>query len=198
MTFFELKEKLAFKIVRHIPTLVHPLHITYLRLVLVIPLIFLLLTGHTGWTIALFIFMAFSDYIDGPLARQRQQITTAGKLLDPFADKLMVLPVFYITGISFLPGWLIWATIGLEILLILLVFLLKPFFEKIGQRRSLGANKFGKYKMTLQTVGVLWLLLLPRDGLADTLVYYLFIIALILSALSIAKHLAPQSSHDQN
>ena len=142
-------------------------------------------------TISLLLFMALLDYLDGPLARSRGQVSLAGKLLDPFADKIMILPIFYLAALPILPLWLIWLTIGLEALLVLLVFLLKPFFEKLGIKRSVGANKFGKYKMTLQTVGVFWLLIAAPTSANNAITYYLFLAALVLSAGSIIKHLMP-------
>ncbi len=192
MTFFEFKENLALKIVSTFPTRVHPMHLTVLRLVMTIPLLFSVIYAAHLTTILLFLIMAALDYLDGPLARLRGQTTINGKLLDPFADKVMVLPIFYFLGIKILPLWLVWSTIGLEILLVCLVFLLKPFFEKIGQRRSLGANKFGKYKMAFQTLGVLWLLIMPANTFNNTIVLYIFYLALILSVASITKHLLPE------
>ncbi len=42
----------------------------------------------------LFLFAAVSDYADGVLARSRKQETTLGKLLDPLADKLLLIGTF--------------------------------------------------------------------------------------------------------
>jgi phosphatidylglycerophosphate synthase len=42
----------------------------------------------------LFVFAAMSDYADGVLARSRKQETTLGKLLDPLADKLLLVGTF--------------------------------------------------------------------------------------------------------
>src|SRR5690348_18496872 len=42
----------------------------------------------------LFLFAAVSDYADGVLARSRKQETTLGKLLDPLADKLLLVGTF--------------------------------------------------------------------------------------------------------
>ena len=42
----------------------------------------------------LFIVAAVSDYVDGHLARSRQQETDLGRLLDPLADKLLLLGTF--------------------------------------------------------------------------------------------------------
>lgn len=53
----------------------------------------------------LFIVAAVSDYYDGMLARRRNQITDLGRLLDPFADKFLLvgtlLPMFLLVG----SGW---------------------------------------------------------------------------------------------
>ena len=42
----------------------------------------------------LFVIAAVSDYADGVLARSRKQETTLGKLLDPLADKLLLVGTF--------------------------------------------------------------------------------------------------------
>src|ERR687885_2570717 len=42
----------------------------------------------------LFVIAAISDYADGVLARSRKQETTLGKLLDPLADKLLLVGTF--------------------------------------------------------------------------------------------------------
>jgi CDP-diacylglycerol--glycerol-3-phosphate 3-phosphatidyltransferase len=44
--------------------------------------------------LVLFLVAAFSDYADGVLARSRKQETTLGKLLDPLADKLLLVGTF--------------------------------------------------------------------------------------------------------
>ena len=51
---------------------------------------------------ALFALAAITDYVDGYLARSRAQETDLGRLLDPFADKLLIvatlIPMFVLTG----------------------------------------------------------------------------------------------------
>jgi CDP-diacylglycerol---glycerol-3-phosphate 3-phosphatidyltransferase len=69
------------------------------------PIIALLpfINGYVPKLIAFFVFViaAFSDFLDGQLARGRDQITDVGKLLDPLADKLLLLatliPIYWIT-----------------------------------------------------------------------------------------------------
>lgn len=70
------------------------------------PLIAILPFSHSwelrllGW--CLFVVAAVSDYVDGMLARKYQQESDLGRLLDPLADKLLLVgtlvPMFWLTG----------------------------------------------------------------------------------------------------
>ena len=62
----------------------------------------------TGWEkLALFIFLlaSFTDWLDGHIARKRQQITAFGKLMDPLADKLMVCTALICQGVRGIFPW---------------------------------------------------------------------------------------------
>ncbi|GBD31230.1 MAG: hypothetical protein KatS3mg081_0932 [Gemmatimonadales bacterium] len=86
-----------------------------------------------------FIAAAVSDVYDGRLARERRQITDLGKMLDPLADKLLLLatlvPIYWITrervleyGIPWwgsLPLWVALVLVGREFLVTLLRYLAK-------------------------------------------------------------------------
>jgi len=70
-----------------------PNQITALRILLVPVLMALLYYDHPwGNTVAMlvFIFAGFTDYVDGNLARFRNEVTNLGRLLDPIADKMLV------------------------------------------------------------------------------------------------------------
>lgn len=68
-----------------------PNRLTILR-VLLIPLVLVLQWADAyPFALAVFVIAAFTDFLDGYLARKNGQITVFGKFLDPVADKLLVL-----------------------------------------------------------------------------------------------------------
>ncbi len=105
---------------------------------------------------ALFLIAALSDALDGYLARKHNEITSFGRILDPFVDKILVCGTFaFLAGdgfvntqgvlISDVQAWMLVVILGRE----LLVTSLRGVTEGGGQ--SFGANLYGKTKMVLQS-----------------------------------------------
>jgi CDP-diacylglycerol--glycerol-3-phosphate 3-phosphatidyltransferase len=121
-----------------------------------IPMIVWLLHAPTPSSsiIAFFVFFVASltDFFDGYLARRYGLITVFGKLLDPLADKLLVvsalLMVTMAERVPTIPPWLLVVIIGRE----LAVTGLRSIAASEGI--VLGAEGTGKLKMILQTIGV--------------------------------------------
>ena len=65
--------------------------ITFLRLLLTVPVSLSIYNGNEGLALLLFIFAGLSDGIDGYLARRFKWESQFGKLLDPLADKCLIL-----------------------------------------------------------------------------------------------------------
>jgi CDP-diacylglycerol--glycerol-3-phosphate 3-phosphatidyltransferase len=96
-------------------------------------------------TFFVFVAAAISDVIDGNMARDKDEITRFGQLLDPIADKLLVLVTFVpLYGIGLLPLWLVILVLGREI--VITVF--RRFALARGQ--LIAASGWGKSKAMVQ------------------------------------------------
>ena len=73
-----------------------PNALTILRVLMIPFFVAAFLTGGVSdWiTLAIFAAAAFTDYLDGAIARKQNIVTDFGKLMDPLADKLMVMSAF--------------------------------------------------------------------------------------------------------
>jgi CDP-diacylglycerol--glycerol-3-phosphate 3-phosphatidyltransferase len=95
---------------------------------------------------------SLTDFFDGYLARRYGLITVFGKLLDPLADKLLVVSALLMIAMAerapTIPAWLLVIIIGRE----LAVTGLRSIAASEGI--VLAADRTGKLKMALQTVGV--------------------------------------------
>ncbi len=122
------------------------------------------ISGYWPKVIAFFIFLvaAFSDVVDGWLARRRNEVSELGQLLDPIADKLMLfamlIPIFWITRhptilVDYripwwgsLPVWVALLLVGREVLI--------TAFRFFARRRGvvIAAEGPGKLKAVVQNV----------------------------------------------
>ena len=65
--------------------------LTMLRLALIPVFVVLFCTGYDKWALITFIVASVTDFLDGYIARKHNLITAFGKLMDPLADKVMVV-----------------------------------------------------------------------------------------------------------
>ncbi|MDR2514577.1 MAG: CDP-diacylglycerol--glycerol-3-phosphate 3-phosphatidyltransferase [Christensenellaceae bacterium] len=118
----------------------------------------------------LFSLAAFTDYLDGCLARSRGEVTTFGKFMDPIADKLLVAAAFVLlVSDGRLPAWICVVFLGRE-------FLISGFrLVAAGENMVIAASPLGKVKTVTQLVAAILLLLwnwpfslihLPMDQIA--------------------------------
>lgn len=70
-----------------------PNAVTLARLLLMPLCAYLLATGRFGWGIALTAVVGSTDWVDGWLARRTGQVSRLGQLLDPLADRLLIVSV---------------------------------------------------------------------------------------------------------
>jgi CDP-diacylglycerol--glycerol-3-phosphate 3-phosphatidyltransferase len=134
-----------------------PLALTYIRILSVPLLVVALLTDFRGNDITafvIFVLATFTDTLDGYWARKKKQITVLGQLLDPTADKLLVVSALVcLVGTGVVPVWMGVIIIGREIAV--------SGFRALASARGINipASALGKIKMGLETVTVSILLL---------------------------------------
>src|SRR3954466_10842219 len=74
--------------------------------------------GHAYWATALFCVAMATDFFDGRIARRHGRTSTLGSLLDPVADKVLVLAVLVmLVGEGVAPAWMVAAIVVREILI---------------------------------------------------------------------------------
>ena len=110
---------------------------------------------------AVFAVAAVTDLLDGYIARRTGQVTKLGKLLDPIADKLLVLSaLILLVNIDRVSALVAILVIARE----LAVTGIRAIAA--GERVILAAERTGRYKMALQVVAIV-LLILEGTGLAE-------------------------------
>src|SRR6202140_5458588 len=122
--------------------------LTVLRIMLV-PVLVVALLGNTpsGDVLAAIVFAVASvtDFVDGYLARARDSVTTFGKLMDPLADKLLIIAALIsLVSLHRLAAWVAMVIITRE----LAVTVLRLAATQAGV--VMAASMFGKLKTCLQ------------------------------------------------
>jgi cardiolipin synthase len=93
--------------------------ISLLRLLAVIPVVFLLLEREFGWALLLFAVAGISDGLDGFLAKHYGWQSRLGGILDPLADKTLLVACFLVLGaLGLIPVWLVVAVIFRDLLIV--------------------------------------------------------------------------------
>jgi CDP-diacylglycerol---glycerol-3-phosphate 3-phosphatidyltransferase len=126
-----------------------PNQLTWLRLALTVVMFGLIAFQYYAASMVLFIVAASTDWLDGYFARKYNLVTTLGRILDPFADKVIICGSFiFLAAIpaSGIRPWMAVVIVGRE----LLVTALRSFLEQQGADFS--ATLSGKLKMVLQCI----------------------------------------------
>ncbi|CAN5565294.1 CDP-diacylglycerol--glycerol-3-phosphate 3-phosphatidyltransferase [soil metagenome] len=155
--------------------------LTMLRIVAV-PVIVVALLEETsdGDVIAAIVFAlaAFSDGLDGYIARRNKQVTTFGKLMDPLADKLLITAALIsLVSLDRLAAWVAMVIIAREFA----VTGLRSLAAEQGV--IIAASWMGKVKTGLQVAAVFALIAIdPTPTSVDILVYIAVAMTLISGA----------------
>ena len=164
MGFWKERDKLVLKLTNWLPHWVKPNYVTAFRLVLILPLIWLLIEKFYIWAVLLALFAYFTDMVDGALARSRKQVSTFGKLADPVADKAVYFLVFLFIGWGNIDPRIIFFMIVFEAALVISVPLFALLTKLVKIKIHLGANYVGKFKTPVQVAGVVVLAISLKFG----------------------------------
>ena len=157
-----------------------PNQITIARIAVLPFAIWTLYQGGNIWQIVswlIFGSIAFSDLIDGKLARSRGEITEFGALLDPIADKLMIASAMIPLSMQGrFPWWVTIAILAREIGITI-------FRAAVISSGVIHANRGGKLKTLLQNLGIGWFML-PLPSYFDWFIYSWIYVAVAITYIT--------------
>lgn len=133
----------------NILTILRILLIPFFIIVFAVPSI-----SRSNWAAIIFILASLTDWIDGYIARKYGQVTLSGKLLDPVADKLLVLSaLIMLVELHRVPSWLAIVIIGRDVA----ITGLRAIASSIGI--VIAAKEMGKMKTIVQIIALVFLIL---------------------------------------
>jgi CDP-diacylglycerol---glycerol-3-phosphate 3-phosphatidyltransferase len=154
--------------------------LTVVRILLVPVLVVALLEKTGGGDLLaaiVFAVASLTDAIDGYLARSRNWVTTFGKLMDPIADKLLIIAALVaLVSLGRLEAWVAMVIIARE-------FAVTVLRVAAGTQQGvvISASSFGKVKTAVQVLMVMALIAFDERPLWITLLVYLTVIVTVLS-----------------
>lgn len=131
-----------------------PNKLTMLRVLLIPIMIIFLMKEYYSAAAAVFMAASITDAFDGHIARSRNLITDFGKLMDPLADKLLVVSALVcLVQLGDVQGWMVIVILAREIL----ITGLRGVAASSG--KVIAAAKSGKLKTITQMLAVILILL---------------------------------------
>ena len=169
--------------------------LTVLRIMLV-PVLVVALLGNTpaGDVLAAVVFAlaSLTDFVDGYLARTRGSVTTFGKLMDPLADKLLIVgALLCLVSLNRLEAWVAMVIIARE----LAVTMLRANAGQSGI--VIEASMFGKVKTCIQIAAILAVIAVhPPSPVWVSVLVYLMVLVTVLSGLDYFRQATRPASSD--
>jgi CDP-diacylglycerol--glycerol-3-phosphate 3-phosphatidyltransferase len=136
----------------------HPTGLTLIRIA-IIPLIIVLFSFPSSRFMVflaalVFGIAAFTDYLDGFLARRQGKVTFMGKALDPVADKLLTSSAFIMLAAhGWVPAWMVCIIVGRELAITGLRSVIA------GKGVDISASRLGKLKTGFQIAAIIPLMI---------------------------------------
>ena len=135
--------------------------------------------NHAYWATAVFVVAMATDQIDGWLARRRGTSSPLGKLLDPVADKVLILAALVmLIGEGVAPAWMVALIVVREILVSGLRL------AAVERGVVLGARDLGRLKTWAQAVGATIAGLAAAGAWSENIAWWALLLALLATWIS--------------
>jgi CDP-diacylglycerol--glycerol-3-phosphate 3-phosphatidyltransferase len=134
--------------------------------------------NHDYWATAVFAVAMATDWVDGWWARRTDRTSDLGRILDPVADKLLVMAALIMLVGDVLPAWMVAAVIAREFLVTGLRL------AAIERGVVIGARDLGKLKTWAQAVAAGLGGLAAGGAVDDVVAWWAMLVALILTWVS--------------
>lgn len=155
--------------------------LSFLRLLMAFPMFLLITEGHNYAAIALAVIAFITDISDGYLARRLGQVTDAGKIIDPFADKVFVAGAFIALIIAgYFPPWFAVLVIGRDVLIISAGIFLRNRVKVIPM-----SNYIGKAAVLMISQSIIIAMLELKALLAYSMMLAILGVAVSLASYSV-------------
>lgn len=160
--------------------------ICVIRIILVVPVVYFILEGNYLWSLFIFLLAGVSDGIDGFLAKHYHWQSRLGSILDPLADKLLLVSTFIaIAWVELIPLWLLIAVFARDLIIVIGAGAYHLYIGKFKMAPSL----ISKFNTAMQISLVLAILSLQLTDFSQTVIdgmIFITLLAIILSGIDYA------------
>ena len=163
-----------------------PNFLSFLRILLIIPILILLYFELNFIALLLFIIASITDFFDGYFARKFNNQTQFGAFLDLLADKLLISSLL-IWFVFLSSSYIIFISSLAIILREITISALRVFFSN-SSNTNFGVDYFGKLKTFFQMTSVSLLIIFPESNILFFVPKYLLLISAIFSVLSLTNY----------
>ena len=170
------------------------------RLLLVPAIVILVIYGYNGWALIAFLVAGLTDSLDGLIARWTGQHTDLGALLDPMADKLLLVSTFVVLTVpglglaNQLPVWLTVLVISRDVIIVVTVAVVNLAVERFTFSPSIFGKMATLVYVTTGATTLFFNYLGQRSSLVDAAVYASLIVT-VGSGLHYIVHAARALNH---
>ncbi|MCB5250246.1 MAG: CDP-diacylglycerol--glycerol-3-phosphate 3-phosphatidyltransferase [Candidatus Cloacimonadales bacterium] len=141
--------------IQHIPNA-----LTLLR-VIAVPVFIITMDKYPFTALLIFIGASITDFLDGYLARKLNVISNFGKIMDPLADKILIISAMILLSLPPI-RYIHWIIVAIVTVRELAVTVLRDYYR--SKNIIIAANIWGKIKTVLQMVGIISALLYYSYG----------------------------------